>query len=102
MEKLSVSKPLQITEVPKLDFWPVFIKLTSNRCVCMCVSVCMHVRICMCVHVRVCTYVCVRVCVSVCVRRWVGTYVRACVYECVCTCVVCVRQYNKVFRALAR
>jgi hypothetical protein len=45
--------------------------------VCVYVRVCMYVCVCTCVYVRVCMYVCVCPCV----------YVRVCMYVCVCPCV---------------
>ena len=54
--------------------------------VCVCVSLCVHVRVCVCLSVWVCMCVClsVWVCmyVCVCVPEWVGGWVHVCEWAC--------------------
>jgi len=58
--------------------------------VCMCVRVCVPVRLCLCVCACVFVPVCLRLCVPVCVC------VRLCIPVCVCVC-LCVRESVYVF-----
>ena len=60
---------------------------------CVCVCVCLCVRLCVCLCVSVCVCVCVRLCVCVCVCL--------CVSVCVCLCVwVCVYYFDRYYSLL--
>ena len=67
----------------------VYVCVCVRMCVYVCVCVCMCVYVCMRVYVCVCVCMCVYVCVCVCMSVYVCVCVRLCayVYVCVCVCV---------------